>query len=109
MSKTAAAWTTLGLLALAGALLAARPAAAHEGHRHQAMGTVASIDAARVVVSTTDGARRAFALSPATKFLRGRTEVRREEVETGERAVILYETRSGVDDALEVRLAAKPS
>lgn len=103
----ATAAVVAGLVALAGALLAARPAAAHEGHRHQAMGTVAALDAARLTLTTPEGESRSFVLSAATKYLRGDAEVKREDVATGERAVVAYETRDGADQALEVRLAAK--
>jgi hypothetical protein len=106
-TKAAVASSIVGLLALAGALVVAPSAVAHEGHRHQEMGTVAAIDAAKLVLAPTEGENRTFLLSAATRYLRGGSEVRREDVTTGERAVVVYETKAGADQALEVKLAEK--
>jgi hypothetical protein len=97
--------------ALAAALgicfVVAGAALAHEGHHHDAKGTVKSITETRLELETTDGAAKSFVLSASTKYLRGKSEVEREEVAAGERAVVTYETKDGADRALEVRLAER--
>lgn len=106
-TRGAVAVSIVGILALAGAFLAAPPALSHEGHHHQEMGTVASVDAAKLMLTTTANESRTFELSAATKYLRGDAEVKREDIAVGERAVVVYETKAGADHALEVKLAEK--
>jgi hypothetical protein len=85
-------------------------ALAHEGHEHhQAMGTVQAVDASKLELKGTEGTDWSFVLSEETTFRRGATDVDREDVAVGERAVVTYETEEGVDRALEVRLAEKRS
>jgi hypothetical protein len=89
------------LLGLAGAALA------HEGHHHEAMGTVKAIEATKLELTTTDGKERSFVLTGTTKFRRGENEVKREDVTVGERAIVMYETRDGADRAIEIKLGEK--
>lgn len=106
-TTSARTFPALALFALLAALVAPRPADAHEGHHHQAMGTVAGIDAAKLVLDTTAGERKSFVLTGETRYQRGPAEAKREDVVVGERAVVVYETKESADRALEVRLAAK--
>ncbi len=94
-------WLFLALVGAVGLPLATW---AHEGHHHQAMGTVKSVAETELVVETADGKAQAFVLSEATKYLRGKAESKREAVAVGERAVVMYEKKEGADRALEVRL-----
>lgn len=82
---------------------AARP---HEGHRHNAMGTVKAIGASSLELETQDGRIESFVLGEATVYKRGEAAAKREDVRTGERAAVVYETKAGRNLALEVRLAA---
>lgn len=93
----------VGMLSLPGVL------SAHEGHHHQAMGTVKSVEEAKLVLETTEGKTQEFVLSGATKYLRGKLEAKRDDVTAGERAVVTYENKEGADRALEVKLGEKTS
>lgn len=99
-------WITAGL-ALASLLAVASGASGHEGHRHEAMGTVTMVHEDHLMMTTTDDEKRTFVLSESTKYVRGEEATTKDDVATGERAVITYETRDGADHALEVRLGKK--
>lgn len=94
-------------LALAAVLVAPAVLVAHEGHHHQAMGTVKMIHENHLMLTSREDKDLTFVLSEKTKYLRGETAVAREDVTVGERAVVMYETEDGADRALEVRLGAK--
>jgi hypothetical protein len=95
-------WSKLGLLLAS--LAAAGPAVAHEtGDR--AMGIVASLTAARIVIRASDGHAVEFAITPETTFVRGDRPARREEVRIGERAVVHGKRRGDSLDAVRVKLA----
>jgi hypothetical protein len=47
-------------------------ASAQPGHDRKMMGTIVSIDGRNVLVKTTDGHERSFALTDATKSLNGK-------------------------------------
>jgi hypothetical protein len=98
--------TAAGLMVL-GPLLATAGAFGHEGHHHQAMGTVRMIHESHLMLTVADDGERTFVLSEKTKYLRGKTAATKDDIETGERAVVMYETQDGADLALEVRLAEK--
>lgn len=97
-----AAWIALAAILAAPAVLVA-----HEGHHHQAMGTVKMLHENHLMLTISEGKEQSFVLSEETKYLRGETTVTRDEVTVGERAVVMYETEDGSDRALEVRLGAK--
>jgi hypothetical protein len=93
-------------LALAVLLVAPAALVAHEGHHHQAMGTVKALHGEHLVLTTTAGDEKTFLLSAATKFVRGDAAATKEEIAVGERAVVMYETKDGADQAIEVKLGA---
>lgn len=107
MTRTRMPRTILPLLVLALTFGAAAAVSAHEGHHHEARGTLKAIDAEKLDLTATDGAERRFVVSGTTKFLRGTKEIPRSEVAAGERAVVMYETKEGADRAIEVRLAER--
>lgn len=108
MKSTKSKFRTLGAgLALAAALVAPAALVAHEGHHHQAMGTVKALHAEHLVLTTTAGEEKTFVLSEATKVLRGETAATKADIAVGERAVVMYETKDGADQALEVKLREK--
>jgi hypothetical protein len=94
-------------LALAIGLMGAAALPAHEGHHHQAMGTVKMIHENHLVLTISEEKEQTFVLDETTKFLRGKTETTKEEIVAGERAVVMYETKDGADHALEVKLGEK--
>jgi hypothetical protein len=99
---------TIGVwLAFAALLVAPTAVVAHEGHHHEAMGTVKMVHEDHLMLTTTDGAEKIFVLSETTKYLRGGKAATRADVAAGERAVVMYEAKDGADHALEVKLAEK--
>lgn len=105
--KFSQAQSIAGGLALAIGLVGAAALPAHEGHHHQAMGTVKMIHENHLMLTITEEKEQTFVLDETTKFLRGKTATTKEDVATGERAVVMYETKDGADHALEVKLGEK--
>mgnify|MGYP001587411949 CR=1 FL=1 len=95
------------LMILTLALSAAPPLAAHQGHRHEAKGTVQSSTAEMLNLKTVDGKEQSFAVTADTKCQRADAAARCSEIAAGERAVVTYETKEGANLALEVKLAKK--
>ena len=84
---------------------------AHEGHTHYVMGTIKTLDAGHIVVTTTDAKTHAekavdIALGPATKFRRGATVTDRSGLRTGERVVVSVGNGKEPLKASEVRVGA---
>lgn len=92
-------------LAIAVALVVCVSTLAHEGHHHNAMGTVEIIDSAQLQLKTKDGKLETYVLTDATTYKRGDTAAKREDVQVGVRAVVMYETKGDKNIAIEVRLA----
>jgi hypothetical protein len=93
-------------LALAAFTLAAT-AQAHEGHQHDAMGTVKVVEAAKLDLETQEGKLLSFELTAETVYKRGGAAATHHDVAVGERAVVTYETKDGKNVALEVKLGAR--
>lgn len=90
----------MGILAAA---LAAAPAAAHEkGDR--AMGIVESATAERIVLKAADGHAVAFTVTPETRFLRGESPARPQDVRVGERAAVNGKRSGETIQAVRVKL-----
>lgn len=92
--------------------------AAHEGHAHKVMGTVAVVDATHLEIDATDGQKLSILLTPETKYLKGQTKVAAADVRVGQRVVVTVVEEGGKKRAKEVLLgtagktavpAAKPS
>ncbi len=96
----------LAIPLLAGLLLTI-PGFAHEGHKHDAKGTIESIDETQIILVTVEGARERFLLTGATSFSRGEDASSREDVVAGERTVVVYEKKDGQRVAIEVKLGTK--
>lgn len=95
----------LSLLAATIALLPAWPAMAHEGHHHNAMGTIQAVQAEQLDLKTKDGKIQSFQLNAKTTYKRGDAAAKREDLKVGERAVVMYESKDGKNVAIEVKLA----
>ncbi len=94
------------LIALLALFALTAGAIAHDGHRHQAMGTVEAIDAEQITLAMKGDESKTFTLTEETSFTRGEEEVARTETVVGERAVVMYETKDKTDVAIEVKLPA---
>ena len=101
MRQTILAAALLGALAMSGGVLA------HEGHHHDAMGTVEAVDAEQMTLTVSEEETLTFALTDETSYVRGDEAVSREDVAAGERAVIMYEKKDDVNTAIEVKLGPK--
>jgi len=101
-SRSNLQWALAALLALA----VGAPAVAHEGHHHNAMGTVRAIAATELQLETKESKLETFVLTDATTYKRGDAGAKREDVQVGARAVVMYETKDGKNVAIEVKLAA---
>ncbi len=88
-------------------LLMSTVALAHGGHRHDAKGTIAAIDEARLTLADTEGTEHLFTITEATAFMRGTEASSREDVVVGERSVVIYEKKDGRNVAIEVKLGPK--
>jgi len=97
------------VIALLAGLALAGIAFAHEGHHHDAMGTIEALDAEHIVLQIAADTSEQFTLSADTVFSRGTEAATSEDAEVGERAVVVYEEKDGHNVALEVKLAAKGS
>ncbi len=101
MRQTILAAALLGALATSGGVLA------HEGHHHNAMGTVEAVDAEEMTLTVSEEETLTFVLTDETSYVRGDEAVSREDVGAGERAVVMYEKKDGVNTAIEVKLPPK--
>jgi hypothetical protein len=79
---------------------------AHEGHHHDAMGTVAAIDQEKLTLTTVEDKTEVFVITDDTTYSRGAEAVAREDVALGERAVVVYEKKDNGNVALEVKLSS---
>ena len=95
------------LTALLAMLALTASAVAHDGHRHQAMGTVEAIDAEQITLAMKGDESKTFTLTEETAFTRGQDEAARAETAVGERAVVMYETKDEINVAIEVKLPVK--
>ena len=80
------------------------PALAHEGHHHNAMGTIRAVQANQLDLETTEGKVEAFVLTDTTRYKRGDAAAKREDLAVGARAVVMYEAKDGKNLAIEVKL-----
>ena len=62
--------------------------AAHPGHDHKVMGTIASIDRSKVVVRTTEGQEKSVEITSTTKLTRGKKRGMVQELRVGMRVVV---------------------
>jgi YHS domain-containing protein len=70
------------------------------------MGTVRVVDSAQLQLETKDSKLETFVLTDATTYKRGDAAAKREDVQVGARAVVMYESKDGKNVAIEVKLAA---
>ena len=92
-----------GSLVVVLAVLAGAPAGAHE-RGDRALGMVERVSAEQIVIRAADGHSVPFALTPETRFFRGNTPARREDVQVGQRAVVEGRAAGERIEAVRVRL-----
>lgn len=88
------------------ALLAAPAAFAHEGHAHKVMGTVASIAAGQIEVTTPDGKKETHTLTKETMFMKGKVTVAAKDVTVGTRVVLSVVEKDGKKSISMVMIGA---
>jgi outer membrane lipoprotein SlyB len=96
-------WMTV--VVLCAALMAPAVAGAHEGHMHKALGTVARVDGAQVVIKTTDGKSLTVMLDKNTAVTRGKEKLDATAIKAGERLSVDYMEENKVLMAHAVKLA----
>lgn len=62
---------------------------AHPGHEHKTMGTITSVDKAKVVVKSTEGKDVTFEIIPTTAFKRGKDKGMASDLKAGMRVVVV--------------------
>lgn len=92
------------LLAVAAAAAIATPARAHQGGV-DVRGVVRIVAPDRIEVATANGIR-AFALTPATEFVKAGAPARREDVRPGDRVVVHGRARGDRTEAVRVEAGA---
>ena len=86
-------------------LLVPSLAVAHPGHEHKTMGTIASIEKAKLVVKSTENKDVTFDIAPTTTFKKGKGKGALADLKAGMRVVVATagETES---TAKEIQYAA---
>ena len=87
------------------ALLAPSVVRAHEGHLHNALGTVATIDGQHVAIKTTGGKSLTVMLDKETSVTRGKEKLDASAVKVGERVSVDYMEEKGMNMAHAIKLA----
>ena len=93
---------------LAISLLAPAVSMAHPGHEHKTMGTVSSIDKAKLVVKSTEGKDVTFDVTPTTIFKSGTKKGAQADVKAGMRVVVVTAGETE-HTAKEVQYSAAPT
>jgi hypothetical protein len=86
--------------------LAASPVMAHGGGVHL-KGTVSSIGADHLIVKEADGHESNVKIDDQTRFVRGASPAKREDIEEGERVIVHARKHGGGLEATEVHLAGR--
>ncbi len=91
---------------LAAAMAAVTSARAHEGGV-DVRGVVKAVTPQRIEVATAKEVR-AFAITPATEFVKGGAPARREDVRPGDHVVVHGRERTGRTEAVLVKIGTPP-
>jgi hypothetical protein len=78
---------------------------AHEGHKHKALGTIASVQGERVEIKTTDGKTITVMLDNTTTVTRGKDKLDATALKAGERISVDYMEKNKVMMAHAIKLA----
>lgn len=74
---------------LALSLLVPTASMAHPGHEHKTMGTIASVDGAKLVVKPVEGKDVTFEMTPTTVFKMGTKKGAQADLKAGMRVVVV--------------------
>ena len=80
-------------------------AGAHEGHMHKALGTIASINADKVEIKTTEGKTLTVVIGQKTAITRGKEKLDPTALKVGERLSVDYMEQKKVMIAHTIKLA----
>jgi len=94
------------LVVLASFIAAAVTGFGHEGHAHKVMGTVVSITAEQIEVSTADGKKETIALTKETVFKKEKALGTAKDVMVGMRVVLSVVEKEGKKSVTEVMVGA---
>jgi hypothetical protein len=97
---------TIAALLLTGSLALPTTGAAHPGHEHKLMGTIATIDGQNITIKTTDGKERTFAVTSVTKVLNGKQKSDARELKVGMRVAVNVGDGAEPLKAKEIQYAA---
>src|SRR3954453_17757211 len=95
------------VLMLCSILLVPAMIRAHEGHLHNALGTVASVELPHVNLKTTDGKTLMVMLDKETSVTRGKPKVDPSALKVGERISVDYMEEKGMNMVHAIKLAAE--
>ena len=101
--------TLIPALVLAAAIVSPALVAAHEGHTHKILGTVASIQGTHVEVKTTDGKVITVMLDAKTAVTRGKARLDATALKIGERVSVEYTQLKTVNTAKTIKLGQAPA
>ena len=79
-------------------------ARAHEGHMHKALGTIASINAEKVEVKTTEGKTLTVVIDKKTAITRGKDKLDATALKVGDRLSVDYMEQKKVMIAHTIKL-----
>lgn len=91
---------------LALALLTPALPLAHPGHDHKTMGTISSIDKAKLVVKSTEGKDVTFEITPTTAFKRGKDKGTPSDLKAGMRVVVVTNGEGDSQKAREIQYSS---
>jgi hypothetical protein len=83
-------------------------ARAHEGHMHKALGTIASVQAQRVEITTTDGKALTVVIDKKTTITRGKEKLDAAALIAGERVSVDYMEQNKTKTAHAIKLGTTP-
>ena len=98
--------TVLIAVALAIAVFVPAAARAHQGHAHNVMGTVSSVEGGHVMVATAEGKTVMVMMDSKTTITSGKTKVDASAVKAGIRVVAEGPEDKGMIMATRVRIGA---
>ena len=94
---------------LCAALLAPTAVRAHEGHLHNALGTVSAIDGDHVTIKQTNGKTIMVMLDKTTTVTRGKDKLSTAALKVGERLSVDYMEEKSMMMARTIKLSTAPA
>ena len=95
--------------AVSGLIAAPLTLTAHEGHKHNTLGTIEQVGENRLDVKDTNGKVVSFTLDDQTKVLRGKEAAEISDLKKDERVAVESEEKNGALFAVSVRVGGGPT